>query len=84
MKKILRAKTGTYTDRQTGQEKTSYATIGRVIVTKTGNEMIKIDSIPVNWDGWAYINDDDRMDKVRDAAAPSRPVRDDFDDPVPF
>lgn len=47
---------GKYTDKN-GQEKNQYLNIGKVIETKTGSQMIKIDSIPVGFDGWAYLND---------------------------
>lgn len=51
----LRAKVGTYTDRQTGQEKNSYRTIGHVLLDEqTGQEVLKIDSIPVEFNGWLY------------------------------
>jgi len=49
---ILRAKNGTYKDKA-GQEKTSYITVGSVIDGKNGR-MYKLDSIPVNFDGWLY------------------------------
>lgn len=46
---------GKYKDKD-GNEKNSYLTVGRIIETKNGS-MIKMDSIPVGWDGWAYMND---------------------------
>jgi hypothetical protein len=52
----LRAKTGTYTDRQTGKEKNSYMTVGYVL-EKDGDEIIKIDAIPVDFNGWLYRGD---------------------------
>jgi len=51
----VRAKTGTYTDKS-GQEKSSYKTIGRTVQTKNG-PMLKLDVIPMNWDGWAYLSE---------------------------
>ena len=56
-KATLRAKSGTYIDQQTGQEKTSYITIGHVIETQKGDTMLKFDSIPVGWDGWCYYGE---------------------------
>lgn len=47
---------GKYTDKQ-GQEKNRYCKLGVVMTTKGGGEMIKIESIPVGWDGFAYLND---------------------------
>lgn len=49
------AKTGTYTTKD-GQEKTRYQEIGVVIQGKTGL-MLKVESLPVGWDGWAYLNE---------------------------
>ena len=51
----VRAKTGTYKDKD-GAEKTAYTTMGKVIQMKEGGFVLKIDSVPVNWDGWAYLN----------------------------
>jgi hypothetical protein len=60
---------GKYTDKD-GKEKNSYITVGRVIETKNGN-MIKFDSVPVGWDGWAYMNDP----KPRDTSSTGEPSK---------
>lgn len=39
-----------------GQTKKRYVNMGRVIEMKNGSLALKIDSLPVNWDGWAYLN----------------------------
>lgn len=49
------AVTGKYTGND-GQEKNRYLNIGSVIGTKNGF-MLKLESVPVGWDGWAYLND---------------------------
>lgn len=49
------AVTGKYTDNN-GQEKSRYQTIGVVIETKNG-PMLKLESVPIGWDGWAYLNE---------------------------
>jgi hypothetical protein len=49
------AVTGKYTDRD-GNEKSRYMTIGAVIQTKNG-PMLKLEAVPVGWDGWAYLNE---------------------------
>lgn len=49
--KEVRAKTGEDRD-----GKAFYKTIGRVMETKAG-PMLKLDAIPLGWDGWAYISD---------------------------
>lgn len=51
----IRAKTGEY--EKDGETKTRYATIGAVIETKNGGKMIKLDTMPMNWDGFAYLNE---------------------------
>lgn len=48
---------GTYTDKKTGQEKTSWLTIGKVIQKDNGNLTLKIDAIPVAFDGWVQFFD---------------------------
>ncbi len=45
--KVIKAKSGT--DKE---GKPYYKIIGRVITSKNGGEMIKIDVVPVAWDGW--------------------------------
>lgn len=59
------AVTGKYTD-QSGQEKSRYQTIGAVIEGKNGL-MLKLEAVPIGWDGWAYLNDP----KPREGAAPA-------------
>jgi hypothetical protein len=49
------AVTGKYTDKD-GNEKSRYMTIGAVIQTKNGL-MLKLEGVPVGWDGWAYLNE---------------------------
>lgn len=49
------AVTGKYTDKN-GAEKNRYQKIGVVIDTKNG-QMLKLEAVPVGWDGWAYLNE---------------------------
>ena len=49
------AVTGKYTD-ASGAEKSRYQTLGSVIETKNGL-MLKLEAVPIGWDGWAYLND---------------------------
>lgn len=51
----IRAKIGEY--EKDGETKSRYATIGAVLETKNGNQMIKVDMIPMDWDGFAYLNE---------------------------
>lgn len=50
----LRARSGTYRDKQTGQEKTSYMTAGHILERDDGTVMYKLDSLPVEFDGWLF------------------------------
>lgn len=84
------AVTGKYTD-STGKEKSRYQTLGSVLETKNGL-MLKIESIPVGWDGWAYLNEpkprDEQQSQPRQAQ--QRPMQqsssgfDEMPDDVPF
>lgn len=82
-----------YKDSQ-GNEKKRYHNVGVVMSTRNG-DMLKLESLPIGWDGWAYLNDPkEREDKpVKPAQAnsggqqrpASPPPVDDFDDPsIPF
>jgi len=48
------AKTGEYQDKE-GNTKARYTQMGVVIEGPRGLSL-KLESIPVNWDGWAYLN----------------------------
>lgn len=70
------AVTGKYTDRD-GNEKSRYVTIGAVIETRNG-PMLKLESVPVGWDGWAYLNEPKERDgqqQQRQAARAPAPHR---------
>lgn len=47
--------TGKYKDRD-GLDKNRYQTVGVVLETRNGL-MLKLESVPVGWDGWAYLNE---------------------------
>lgn len=73
--------TGTYTDRE-GNEKKRYAKLGVVLETKHGL-MLKLETTPVNWEGFAYLNEP----KPREEGQQQRrqAPRDEFeDDGIPF
>ena len=85
--------TGKYTDKN-GQEKSRYQTIGAVIETKNG-PMLKLEAVPIAWDGWAYLNEPKREEGERQpsraarqpqrSAAPAGGGRsEDMDDSPPF
>jgi len=68
------AKNGTYTDKQ-GAEKNRYIKMGVVMETKNGLA-VKIEVIPVGWDGWAYLNEP--REKEQQQSSPTD------DDDIPF
>ena len=51
----VRAVTGEY--EKDGETKKRYTTIGAVLETKSGGKMIKLDVLPTNWEGFAYLNE---------------------------
>lgn len=76
------AVTGKYTDRN-GVEKSRYTHMGVVLETKNGLAL-KIEAIPVGWDGFAYLNEP-RSDKPAKSSGSAAPQSDDFDDSsIPF
>lgn len=73
------AVTGKYTDKQ-GNEKNRYTKVGVVLETKNGL-MLKVESIPVGWDGWAYLNEP-REQKAGEPKDSGRVA--DMTDDIPF
>ena len=69
------AVTGKYTDKN-GKEKSRYQTIGAIIDTKNG-PMLKLESVPLGWDGWAYMNEPERKERPKQEGG-------DDDSGVPF
>ena len=54
----VRAKIRTYKDKQTGENKNFYATIGTAWVSEHGTKIkVSLDTTPVNWDGTFFINE---------------------------
>lgn len=63
------ATVGTYKDRQTGEEKKRYLTVGTEFTDDQGRRSLKIDAMPVSpeWSGWLslYPLDEDRQQGTR-------------------
>lgn len=72
------APTGTYTDRE-GNEKKRYHKMGVVLALQKGGYMIKMESIPVGWDGTAFLNE---PQEKKDDRKPAK--RQELDDGIPF
>lgn len=66
------AVTGTY--EKDGETKKRYQTIGAVFDTKNG-QMLKLEAVPIGWDGWAYLNEPQQREQQQKPAAriPQRP-----------
>jgi hypothetical protein len=75
------ATTGEYTDRE-GNTKKRYVDLGVVMDTKNGGLMLKLEAIPVGWDGCAWLNEP----KEREERTGGRNREKQFnpDDDVPF
>jgi hypothetical protein len=71
--------TGKYKD-SNGEDKNRYADLGVVMDTKNG-PMLKLESIPLNWDGWAYLNTPQPKDGDKKQ---QRKSEDDDSDAIPF
>jgi hypothetical protein len=82
----LSAITGTYTNRE-GEEKKSYVRCGVVMETKKGGLVAKLEALPVNFDGWLFMNEPKPKDAPKEEAAPGKKTGGKFDDmadDIPF
>lgn len=79
VKKQLKAKAGKYTNKQ-GEEKTRYVNVGVLLETDKG-EMLKIESLPISFDGWIYFAD---LEKREVGDNPSKAPVDLDPESVPF
>jgi hypothetical protein len=70
MKRIKRivATVGEYTDRE-GKTKKQYANIGTLFERGDGSQAIKLESVPIGWNGWAsfYELDEKKPQHTEDA-----------------
>lgn len=73
------AKAGQYTNKE-GQEKTRYVKAGVLMETAKG-QMVKLEALPVNFDGWLYFND---MQKKEIGQSPLKGGAELDSDTVPF
>lgn len=80
--KNITARSGTYKDKQ-GNEKSTYVRCGVILETKNG-EAIKLEALPVNFDGWLYLHDPDPKEpKPEGKPDPTRHF-DDMKQDIPF
>lgn len=74
--------TGTYTDKN-GQEKAQWTTVGRVI-EKDGKLSLKLDVVPVAFDGWIKFFEPKTKDQPAKPKAHHAPGFEGMEDDVPF
>ena len=55
----LSAVTGTYRNKD-GEEKKAYVRCGVIVEMKKGGLVAKLEALPVNFDGWIYLNEPKR------------------------
>jgi hypothetical protein len=80
--KEVTAVMGEYVNAQ-GETKKKYLKIGAIIESKHG-PMLKLDVIPLEWNGYAYINEPyDKQDKPKSEPRPGRRAEP-MDDDIPF
>ena len=78
--KEVTAVLGEYTNAK-GEVKKRYMKIGALIDTKNG-QMLKLDVVPLEWNGYAYINEP--YDKRKAQQSHDEQPPDDYDDDRPF
>ena len=80
--KNITALSGTYKDRE-GNEKSSYVRCGVILETKNG-QAIKLEALPVNFDGWLYMHDPEPKDAKPEPKQEKRGSIHDMESDVPF
>ncbi len=77
------AVTGEY--EQAGETKKRYAKIGVVMETKNGL-MVKVESVPIGWNGWAYLNEPRERESAstKGSASMQRGRMEEMDSDTPF
>jgi hypothetical protein len=80
----LIASAGKYTNKE-GQEKNRWVVCGKVF-EKDGKQSVKIDSLPVPFDGWLMMREPMPRDNApaKQAAKPTGGFADDLADDMPF
>jgi hypothetical protein len=76
-------KNGSYTDK-TGAEKTKWLKVGVCMDTKNGSLAIKLDSLPVQFDGWLSLAEPKAKDNFTPRGSNEMPKHTIDDDLVPF
>jgi hypothetical protein len=80
--KEVTAVMGEYVNAQ-GETKKKYQKIGAIIESKHG-PMLKLDVIPLEWNGYAFINEPYDKEKPKSEPRPGRRAEPMSDDDIPF
>ncbi len=83
----LIAKSGTYKDPKSGEEKTRWVKCGVVMDTRQGGMSAKIESLPIEWDGWLNFSEPKQKDNFKargDDEMPKEKQNSIEDDQIPF
>jgi hypothetical protein len=85
----LIAKSGTYKDQTTGEDKTRWVKCGVVMDTRQGGLAAKIESLPVSWDGWLNFSEPKQKDNFKprgddEMPKPKKDGIDDLSEDIPF
>lgn len=78
-----KAKIGTYKNAQ-GEEKARWHQMGVCFQNDQGNLSLKLDSIPVNWDGWVSLFEPKPKENKPAPAVPQATDSGIPDDDIPF
>lgn len=80
----ISAKVGTYKNKD-GEEKNAYRKLGVIMETSKGL-MAKFETIPVVWDGWAYLNEPEAKEAKPEApkGGSSKVGKGEIEDDLPF
>ena len=85
----LIAKSGTYKDPKSGEEKTRWVKCGVVMDTRQGGMAAKIESLPVDWDGWFNFSEPKQKDNFKakgddEMPKPKQSTIEDMESDIPF
>jgi len=76
-------KNGTYTDKS-GNEKNRWQKIGVCVDTKQGGLAIKLEAIPVTWDGWISLAEPKPKESSSGNSVPNSAGLGAIEDDIPF
>lgn len=83
-KYLAKVANGTYTDKN-NKEQTSWLTIGKVVEKQNGKLVLKLDSIPVAFDGWVqFFDPPQEVERGKFKQQTKQSGINDLDDDIPY